>query len=276
VKRDGTNTNGAFKSVLNRLRLNKMPDFNITILGGEPTLHPEFKYIVKDLMNNNKCSRLGVVTNLTRSIDYYTDILITDKIFILASYHPEFAKLDVFKNKCRSIADRKSENFKCSINLHYNKIYWEETIELIEFFKNENINFSLNILYDTRTGADVLYNYTDEFYKTFSDYDTYFSGDEHFPIMGGGSPDVKIPYITPTNTAYIDIKNIREDGLHKFQNYNCSPRMFEIDYMGVFRNSCTNEIIKMTANSYVNCIKCPVESGCKCIEMLCYHKTSTI
>lgn len=275
VKRDGTDTNGAFKSVLKRLRLKKIPNFNITILGGEPTLHPEFKFIIEDLMSNSKCLRLGVVTNLAKSVDYYIDILTTNKIHILASFHPENVKLDVFKNKCRSIANV-CKNFKCSVNLHYDKIHWDKTTDLIDYLISEDIDFALNILYDTRAGDGLLYNYTDEFYKAFSDYSRYFSGDEYFPIMGGGSPDVKIPYSTSTSTLDISIKEIREMGLHKFQNYNCTPRMIDIDYTGIFRNSCTNEILKLTADSFINCIKCPVESGCKCIEMLCYHKTKTI
>lgn len=275
VKRDGTDTNGAFRSVLKRLRLKKTPSFNMTILGGEPTLHPEFKYIIKDLASNNKCLRLGIVTNLARQIDYYTDIFTTNKVHILASYHPEYVKLDVFKNKCQKAASM-CKNFKCSVNLHHNKIYWNSTTNLIDYLISQNIDFALNILYDTYTGDGVLYNYTDEFYKTFSEYNRYFSGDEYFPIMGGASPDIEIPYSTSSSTLDVGIKEIREKELHKFQNYNCTPRMIDIDHMGVFRNSCTNEIIRLTADNFVKCIKCPVDSGCKCIEMLCYYKTKTI
>lgn len=275
VRKDGSDTNGAFKSVLKRLKLKSTPEFNITILGGEPTLHPEFKNIVKDLVNNTKCLRLGIVTNLAQSVDYYKEILTTNKVYMLASYHPEYVKLDVYMNKCISLA-KICKNFKCSVNLHHNKKYWSKTIELINFLITNEIDFTLNILYDTRTGDNVLYDYTNEFYETFSEYQCYFSGDEHFLIMGGASVDIKIPYNTSTATLKIDIKDIREKELHKFNNYHCIPRMIDIDYLGIFRNSCTGEIIRLTAGDYNNCIVCPVEGGCKCVEMLYYYKTKTI
>jgi len=63
---------------------------NMTISGGEPTLHPKFKTIIERMSGSGS---IEVVTNGSRSADWWRDMKsLPDKVTI--SLHPEFSKLE--------------------------------------------------------------------------------------------------------------------------------------------------------------------------------------
>lgn len=58
--------------------------FEIYLLGGEPTLFPELKYLLSCLLEDERVKRIYIITNGSTRLDYIVD----DRIKILVSVHP--------------------------------------------------------------------------------------------------------------------------------------------------------------------------------------------
>ncbi|PPS21938.1 radical SAM protein [Brachyspira murdochii] len=105
---------------LNRFFIFDADEYFIVLVGGEPTIHPNFLDIVKYINNINKKIYLYIITNATRNVDYFR-ILFNNanniKLILKISIHLEYTKFDHIKE----------------IIILYNKFYNDNTNIIIAF-----------------------------------------------------------------------------------------------------------------------------------------------
>ncbi len=97
--------------VLGLNRINSRGDLPVTLQGGEPTLHPDFYYIVNNLKPELS---IDLLTNLQFDVDEFIKKVDPDRIkrkspyaSIRVSYHPEQMKLDDLTRKTLKLMDAK-------------------------------------------------------------------------------------------------------------------------------------------------------------------------
>ncbi len=78
-------------------------DFVINLIGGEPTLHPDFIEILNKLIEIDKLKEIRIVTNLVKPLNFWVKITPSPKVKITASYHPEYPNKS-FIEKLESLA----------------------------------------------------------------------------------------------------------------------------------------------------------------------------
>jgi len=69
-------------------------DIKITLVGGEPFLHPHFNYVVNELVKIPQIKTVWVYTNAV----YYKQLPDNDKVVLCISYHSAQRDLEVYKN----------------------------------------------------------------------------------------------------------------------------------------------------------------------------------
>ena len=70
----------------------------VTLLGGEPTLHPLFHNIVESLHGFSHISSIPIVTNFEKPLEFWLKLLpFKDKVKIVISFHLEYPQKDILE-----------------------------------------------------------------------------------------------------------------------------------------------------------------------------------
>ncbi len=94
-----SNKSDLLRAARTLLRLGR-PGYQITLYGGEPTYHPHFQDLVEYLAASQAPISLRVITNGSRSPDFFerlTSSTPVDHLGLIFSLHAEFAKFSKFK-----------------------------------------------------------------------------------------------------------------------------------------------------------------------------------
>ena len=252
----------SYKQVVKQLSLNRIPKFNVELLGGEPTLHPDLLEIVKGLNSIKNCLKIELVTNFSRSLDYYQqfDVPECSKLQITPSYHPEYFKTS-FVDKCVVIRDAKHITICPNINLSDNEDYWAGTLELINTLKTQKVLFGLNFLIPTKAGWSPVY--TEKFFETFKLVIT-----ENPKSITRG-----IPYNINGKITSLNEYDIQKHGLRFFKGFRCTPLMWYIKTDGRIVNHCTHTPLVPLGNNIDEQVICDIGTGCCCDIKYSYFKT---
>lgn len=270
----------SWKSVVKKLSLNRSPTFNIELVGGEPTLHPELLDIVKQLTDIKKCNRVEIITNLAKPSSYYSmfDELGTDKIQINASYHPKY-HTDKFLDKCNLLSGLNNVVFYVNINIMFERDMWDVTASTMIYLKQHGIDYGLNLLHRTERYSGFSHNNTGDTINNPGDIVNEFLNyvDAKYQLVPGTcipeGLDNRAPYTTTSGDVVISELDIRHKGLDKFyNNFTCTPTMWNISHDGVFTNACTRAKLDPLFRNITSRVTCPVETGCECDVMLLYPK----
>lgn len=270
-----------WKNVINRLKLNKSPTFNIELVGGEPTLHPELVEIVKQLSIIKKCNRVEIITNLAKSASYYTvfDKIDTEKIQINASYHPKY-HTDKFLHKCKMLSGLNNVMFYVNVNIMFERDMWDTTARTLVYLNQHGIDYGLNLLHKTDRYAGFDHNTTGKKLAdpgdVINEFIEFVSTKYRLELSDYTSDRLnnRAPYTTTTDDLVISELDIRRKNLDKFyNNFTCTPTMWNITHDGVFTNACTQAKLDQLFRNVSSQVTCPVKTGCGCDVMLLYPKT---
>lgn len=252
-----SNDQDAWKQVLNRLSIKKIGKFDIQLLGGEPTIHPNFNTIINDLVDNVNCKEIEVFTNLSRGRKFLSELVTTSgsKLRFIASYHPEYFSSGYVKK----IVELNGVLNGCvipTINLSCDRKHWDEILEMIKVFDDHKVHFRFNFLHDVKE-LNYKSQYTPEFWSTFhqvildhpnslTKIDIDRSPDEEkckkTPCRDAYSGGIKIKAKYSDNTVdYLYDNIVSMNDQNRFKGWSCSTRIYNITVSGIFYNDCTKE-----------------------------------
>lgn len=244
--------------VLKKLKLSKNKNYKVELLGGEPTLHPEIKYIVDELTSYDQCNTIELVTNLTKSVDWYKEIE-TDKMLISASLHPRYYN-EKFYIKCKELTDMNS-NLHVVVNLPNQMTEWRT----VRDFMNRALDNGMYVKYNYIHDVEGIYtsSYSDEFYDYFSTTLDKCNNEMVRFVKDNGDVDLVPEYLA------------RRDNMISFYNkFKCTPKNWFVSLDGNIHNTCTGEELDITMSNLEKEVVCPVSDSCNICNMLFkYHKT---
>lgn len=252
------------KLILEALSRAKLPVF-LGLLGGEPTLHPNFKDIFEEI--NKKIiikdnSRLYITSNLSN--DKLLNLNYNKKIKILASLHLEHKKeYNNFKDFLKRV-DYLSKLVQVRINLMLIPLeeYFEDIKHLIEKLKNMNIELHPHFIYDGTPSNNLKYNYL----KLF----------EAIPEL----KNIHKEFIFETKEDIFKVSDseIFKNKLNNFKGFKCYNNNYEISFDGYITNVCKYSRVDIKSNlnyfkkiDKINPIICP-HSQCNCDGFLKIYK----
>lgn len=80
-------------------------NIDIQLIGGEPTLHPQFKEIMNILYINKHINSIDIISNGSNSFLYFQDLFLKykNKLHISFSYHHDVCDYEIFKQKMKNL-----------------------------------------------------------------------------------------------------------------------------------------------------------------------------
>lgn len=245
---------GKYKLVLQRLA-GLDEEFEMDLFGGEPTLHPEFLYIIEQLSAMDNCKLIEIKTNLSKPLHFFQEVFRSDKVKLSASYHAEYYD-QKFLDKCVALKDY---NFYVHINLSDKPEHWPQILSMIKYFDEHGVRYDLNQLWST-PGNTI--TYTQEFYDTFQ------------PLIGNVSDKQTYRFgFDDGSEKHIPIFLAFKDKLTTFTGSQCKALLYEITSDGTIINSCTRKMAPINLKKSTLCVTvtCPRPS-CHADFMLNFYK----
>ena len=148
----------------------EVDNYGVLFVGGEPTIHPEFKKIINNIQSLRKIEpnyKIIIVTNLSRTNRWLSDI--SKKVTgIVASYHDEFTTVEDFSNKVITCMES-NPNLYVTIGIQplpgklkkLEKDCFKIRDNIKLKLKEEHIKFKLDfIIQHLYIGTDKLYPYS--------------------------------------------------------------------------------------------------------------------
>lgn len=229
----------AVLTALNRSKLN----FNLGLLGGEPTIGPYYKYVLEQIANFKKNIGIYVTTNGVR--DLTNDNTPTNTAFLFSYHVADCKDINVF---LKNVQYMKDNNYKCKVNiiLNPNKKYWPQLKEMFNIIKDIGVKSHPHFLYGNWDRK--LYNYNESFWEFFSFL---------------GNMKKELCYDTDLYNDYEVYKN----NLTNFQGWKCWNNNYEIDVYGNVVQFCKDKNIHVNLlrhQDYFNNIE-------KTEPMICPH-----
>jgi MoaA/NifB/PqqE/SkfB family radical SAM enzyme len=258
------------KLVINNIARAKLPVF-LGLLGGEPTIHPEYEELIElchNAISSKPDGRLYVTTNGSQSNEFFIKHKFYEQMYFLFSFHPEYR--GKYGNKFEKFIDNikvaVNSGFKCKVNvmLHTNEKFWSDTHYVVdELEKIPGLEIHPHFLY---ADGDVhkLESYGDEFYEQFSRFKSY-PGYFTFEDSSG-------------KRLVLNDYNIFQHEQTSFKGWDCWNNNYEISYDGVIHRVCFDEGVNALKDIFyfkniekVCPVKCP-HTSCNCDGLLKIYK----
>ncbi|WP_412470007.1 radical SAM protein [Oceanospirillum sp. RT-1-3] len=260
-----TNYTTLSKIVLKKLKAIE-EDFIINLIGGEPTLHPNFLEIIEELIKIEKLREIRIVTNFVKPENFWSKIPKNNKIKITASFHPEYPNKDFVKK-----ADILSGQYKIDIAfLFTNKIdeynqYKNIFDDLYRLASNKKLTLNCIRLHN-ETQQQVSYEAYQEVIESFIK-----------------ECEAKITLLENKETTLIKLKNsihhlsksdFLNHGYNRLKGWRCDIRAFIIHYDAQVSYACKNTKKHiLTCDFKTTAITCPFEV-CQCDDYWSFEKVA--
>lgn len=246
----------SYKLVLARLRRMEF-DFEVDILGGEPTLHPNMIESIAALNDMPHCKKISLYTNGTERLDYYKEMDVGDKLVICFSYHPEYHKKIIHKYRQAFAALSRNRMF-VEVNLYPKQEYFNQVETLIEQLEEEGIPFGVNTIRENKFWDGVVdAGFIQRFGKHLHD-----------------PRERTVKHVSEAGVEYIPESEIFRKKI-SYTGYLCEAQRFQITIDGDIINICSGEKVSLTATTkevVAPKIRCPITQPCPCPDMLHYKK----
>jgi sulfatase maturation enzyme AslB (radical SAM superfamily) len=240
----------AWKTVLPRLCLKTIPKFQIDLVGGEPTLHPDIKTIVYNILELPNLDSLILTTNLSKPLSFFTDFPSVKKFIINISYHDLYANEHTLE---KIINLNNTHNINVQIMLTDDPDFVCRVENIVKVFEQHNIRYAGLYLFQTQTYKP---NYTQD---VIDKYDKLFTNQK------------KYRYVTTDNIHYVTERDIMFNKLNLHKGWSCVARTWEIKTDGEIVNMCTRSRADTTLKDITKSVVCP-HSKCECVGFWNYTK----
>ena len=249
-----------WRLVLLRLRMLKEHEWEISLLGGEPTLHPNLREIIDNLTKLEACRSIYIITNMAKTLKYFLDLVdgVDDKLILNPSIHFEYYKPSVM-DKTLELITQTNTNIQPTVMLHDNPKYWTMMSEYLDMCVENGVEYNSTFL---EAAHDYEPKYTDEFFEQFSKYIQH----------GRGVDDVKYNIETADGNEHeVTVEDIYKYNIKQFKGWQCTPKSWKISCGGGFENSCTKQKMSVTGDNLICKTACP-NTTCGCNEWWMYRK----
>lgn len=227
-----TNYVDLMKMVLAKLEKVSEP-MDITLLGGEPTLHPRFYEIIATLHSLENVKRVDIVTNFHLPVEFWEPLeAYSDKIEIIASYHVEYAQNNFFK-KIQQLKD------KFTIDVHFlihNDLKFLPKMKEAadEFFQvdSKRVSITFNKLIDHSGQSNKYFPYCDETLDFLKQLELQLKNIKHLETIKINTENhqVELTQLEFTNKNY-----------NHFKGWKCEMNAILIHPDGFVTYPCTNQ-----------------------------------
>ncbi|MDD0854361.1 radical SAM protein [Halobacteriovorax sp. GB3] len=237
--------------------------FVINLIGGEPTLHPNFSKIVSFLQDLEKCTEIRIVTNLAKPIHFWDSISST-KIVLTASYHPEYDNGKFFE-KINQLYEKFDSDVpflvpNSLIHLPRMKKTLENLLN-IDSPRSPTINI---IRPHYKSGYSVSFEqYPEEIELFIKEATTIISKNENQEKIKVYSKNKEIEMAKST---FFDLN------MHYLKGWKCNINAFIIHYNGYVSSACRNDKKHIiTAKFKSTPLICPYQA-CECDDFWNFEK----
>lgn len=229
------------EKVISAIERSSLP-FNLGLLGGEPTVHPQFHqilYLIDRKLNkriNGEQNYFYVVSNGARSIEWFDGIHEYENLGFLWSHHPEYTHNDSFIEKIELMMSKSFKNFgiwksKVSLMLHISSKYWANTEDMWNKCKKiDRLKVHPQFLY--RNDIGDLYPYSDKFWE----WSKFFSREYEKRMVFEKIVDNRV--VKDVFSEHDVIKN----ELNSWKGWKCMNNNYEISVEGDVDIFCHGEL----------------------------------
>jgi len=234
-------------------------DFEVDLLGGEPTLHPHLPEIVGALEALPHCKRINLYTNFTAKLKYYKQFDVKhSKLTLCLSYHAEYHKR-IFKKYLALRSITNNMKMFVEVNLYPKREYFNQIQTLIHNLKEHDIRFGVNTVRENKYWDNTVDEGFEEIFNTYLQ-DTMIN-----PLARS------VRHKTNKGVEFLNENYVIQNNI-SYYGYTCEALMYSIDINGDIFNTCSGEKVRLTDTSFVKPIICPNKNTCPCPDMLYYRK----
>lgn len=241
--------NTIVKLVLNKLNTTT-EDFEIEIIGGEPTLFENLEMVIENLNENKFCKKILLISNFHKENEYFIKLAKFKKLFFTFSYHAEYASK--FIKKLSDLGNFIEKNkITVTVNIHDNERFENQINEVIDFVDSSEYVLDINFLFDTES---YKVNYKKEIVEKLSRKENF-----------------QIPHKYKENEKIYDIDVYYRTAFDfNYKGWTCEPLIFRINVFGEITNCCSKKQF-LRLNDIRKKITCPYEK-CDCFKKQIYKK----
>lgn len=242
-------------------KLSKITDpTKVTLLGGEPTLHPTFFEVIQGLHEMKHVGQICIVTNFERPLKFWQDLLpFKDKLKIVVSYHPEYEQKNMFE-KIHALQDDFLLDFVFIV--HNDEKYLPKMRKTAEELESVNSRISLNFVK----------LHEKDHYRIYPQSIADFMSEQqekvrHRPVTES------VNVVSKSGPARITKFDMINFGLNQFEGWNCRLRAFIIKENGEVASACSNKSKHiLLADFNETTLKCTYKI-CECDDYWEFTKT---
>lgn len=203
----------------------------IGFTGGEPCVHPEFHLFVEHL-NQLGITSTTVTTNGSRPAKYYISLYNNIKRCTF-SQHFEYTENKIFLPKIKEIFSNINNNKHLMVQIMYHSNYINEAKEAVQFYKDNNIPYSLRRIRSKTIDHKIYNNYSDD------DLNWLINENKNNTIQ---EPNVEIWTETDTITSeFVHVNQISGEKKNNFKGWTCFAGISYIHIWSdgtVYRGNC--------------------------------------
>lgn len=230
--RSQTDYSSLYSIVLKKLKEITEP-FKINLVGGEPTLHPNFFEVIHELYEIPQLQSIALVTNLEQDLDFYSNLKkYHEKLRIVASYHPEYPQKDFFI-KTADLQDRLLIDivFIVHNNSKLLKKMQEDSKKMYELLNDKAIINFIRI-HEKRTGKEEYRKYDDAVEVFFQ---------EQLEIIKKRTNTEVVELMTEDGWEQITKLEFMRDKRNQWEGWFCNLHAFIIHEDGYVTRSCSRD-----------------------------------
>jgi len=265
---------GVFLKVLNALSKSHLPT-HLGLLGGEPTLHPNYMDILYHwnelcgVNNQNKVKNtLYTSTNGFKDINWFKKLPSYANMSFLWSFHPRYADNNDLENKIKLMLDK---GYSCAINLMMvpSKEYRKKIENMYSRCNRLQIKIDPTFIHINDEKSEegrVIFPYSNEFWKWFKD---------NFKSEYKNKYYIKLFENNLHKEHFLTEDEIFENNYNNFKGYSCMLNHYKINVDGTINLLCdeNNKFNLLEDSDYfkrinkIKSFKCPLPA-CTCTELL--------
>lgn len=256
------------KLVIRNIANSSLPVF-LGLLGGEPTLHPQYEELLElshHAISKHKDGRLYITTNGSQPTEWFENHLFYENTYFLWSAHFEYEKHygENFQLILDNIKVMKNKGFRNKVNvmLHPNKKLWPKIHKFVDELEKLDVEIHPHFLYD-EGNVHKLHHYPKEFYDEFRRFEKYVK----YLVFDG-----------PDNCDVYNDYDVFNNNFTSFTGWDCWNNNYEINFKGKVTRFCFDEVDDLITNfNFFRDIKevkpksCP-HSTCNCDGLLKIYK----